>query len=139
MKSSATHDYEKGIKRLDREAAFKIYQQIPEPGKQFPFQGWVIWEFEEASPNDVFGVSLEAFDPIRRQNKCHIVFEETCEALRVLATTRDHMDRAVRRIRNAIEGKGTIIWRCLNMILLFSFSGMHHDHHTSAFNMPSWG
>ena len=63
----------------------------------------MIWDIDEASPIDVFGVSLEAFDPIRRQKKCHITYEDSSEALRVLGDKKDHVDDAVRRIQTAIE------------------------------------
>ena len=105
VKSANTGLYKDKQRRLSKDAAFKIYQQNPDPAKEFLYQGSIIWDIEEAEPTDVFGVSLEAFDPIRQQQKCHIVYEEDSEALKILTTKKTYLDGAVSRIQSAIAGK----------------------------------
>ena len=104
VQSTLTDRYRKEQEQVKKEARLRSFQQTPEPGKTFPFQGWILWDVDEIGPYEVFGISLEAFDSIRSRCKCHIVFEETIRALKILSNTKNHIDVAIERLEIAIKG-----------------------------------
>ena len=83
------------------EAKRRAFRQNPDPAQHFPYQGWFLWRFEEVNPHGAFGLSLEAFDPIRYEHRCFIKFDERLNTIRVWADTKDRVDKAIYRIRIA--------------------------------------
>ena len=82
------------------EAERKAFQQDPDPAKHFPYQGWFIWNLQ-VDPHKAFGLNLEAFDPVRCENACFIVLEERLKTIRVLAETKQSVDKTLDRVRVA--------------------------------------
>ncbi|KAG8533349.1 uncharacterized protein KY384_002132 [Bacidia gigantensis] len=101
--STIGHLHKMELKRLRNEIELKSFQQVPDPGRHFEHQGWYPWRVEELDPKEVFGHSMEAFDTVRHECKCHIVFNDRLECFRIYTDCKDSVEHALSRIRGAHE------------------------------------
>lgn len=90
-------------KKMLKDAAIQKFQQVPEAGKTYPFSGSLIWPVDELRPEDIFGSSCEAFDPIRFQYQCHIVFDNKEECFKVMTTNDNSVERSLLRIEGIMK------------------------------------
>ena len=95
--------YKTEMRRIEKEAILKKFQQVPEPGKHFQFTGTYLWPMEEINPHDIFGVSMEAFDIVRFKNRCHIVFEDRSETFRIFSDRKDAIENSISQIEGALK------------------------------------
>ena len=102
--STITEEYKAEMRRIERDAAAKRFQQVPEPGRHFEFTGTYLWPMDEVNPHDVFGLSIEAFDSVRFKNKCHIVFDDRQEAFRVFSDKKAGVEGSIECIERALKG-----------------------------------
>ena len=86
------------IKKMQKEAKILEFQQAPAEGRVFPHTGTFIWPVDEVRPEDILGPSLEAFDPIRFQYRCHIVFDHKLSSFRIFSDKGDAIKRTIDRI-----------------------------------------
>lgn len=101
--SSIGNQYKNLQRKMQKEAAIQAYQQVPEEGRIFGFTGSYLWPVDEVPPEDILGSSLEAFDPIRFQHKCHIVFDNKLNAFRVLTDNIESINQTLLRIEGTMK------------------------------------
>ncbi len=101
--SSIGSKYKLEQKRILKEAAIQGYQQVPEAGRHFDFTGAYLWPVEEVRPQDIFGPSMEAFDPMRFQYQCHIVFDDKQTVFRVFASRIESVQKSMARIEGSLR------------------------------------
>ena len=114
--STATSRYKSDQIRFAREAATKAYQQVPDPNQIFQFTLVYLWPTDEINPHEAFGHSLEAFDPVRFEHKCHIIFDDGMGAFRVFGQERLAVEAVQKRIEEALKA---IIAQSGRKILLY--------------------
>ena len=86
------------MKKVRKEAMIMEFQHAPPQGRIFRYQGTFIWPVDEVQPEDILGSSLEAFDPIRFQYQCHIVFDHKLSSFRIFSDKADSITRTMDRI-----------------------------------------
>lgn len=101
--SSTEPRYKALQKRAVRDALIHRYQQIPEPGRHYECTGAFLWPVDEVKPQDIFGPSLEAFDPIRFQYRCHVIFDERQSVVRAYSDDLKSTQESIRRIGGALQ------------------------------------
>ncbi|KAL9101487.1 MAG: hypothetical protein Q9163_003258 [Psora crenata] len=102
--SVTTHRYKADMKRVEREAAIRRFQQIPEPGRHFDFTGTYIWPIDEVNPQDIFGLSIEAFDTVRFEYNSHIIFDPHQRTFKIFSDNVDAVENSIARIEGALKG-----------------------------------
>ncbi|CAD6569863.1 MAG: hypothetical protein ASARMPREDX12_003112 [Alectoria sarmentosa] len=85
-------------KKMQKEAKILEFQQVPAEGRVFSHTGTFIWPIEEVRPDDILGSSLEAFDPIRFQNHCHIVFDNKLSSFRIFSDKEEEVKKTMDRM-----------------------------------------
>ena len=83
-----------------KKAEIARFQQVPDSHQLFEFQGAYLWPIEDVVPQDIFGPSLEAFDPIRFALKSHIVFSDILQSFRIYTNE----ERSIAKAFKLIEG-----------------------------------
>ena len=86
------------MKKVRKEAMILQFQQAPAEGRVFLHRGAFIWPVDEVQPEDILGPSLEAFDPIRFQYQCHIVFDHKLSSFMIFSDKEDSIKRTMDRI-----------------------------------------
>lgn len=89
--------------KILKEASIQKFQQIPEVGKSYPFNGSFIWPVDELRPEEILGSNSEAFDSIRFQQQCHIVFDNKEECFKVMADDEKSVEKALLRIEGTVK------------------------------------
>ena len=79
------------------------FQRVPEAGRVFPHDGTFIWPVDEVRPEDILGPSLEAFDPVRIQYLCHIVFDHKLAAFRIFSDSEESVKATMVRIEGTMR------------------------------------
>lgn len=90
--------YHQLTKKMAKEAMISEFQQVPAEGRVFPHMGTFLWPVNEVRPEDILGSSLEAFDPIRFQYHCHIVFDTKLSSFRIFSDKEDSVQKTMERI-----------------------------------------
>lgn len=90
-------------KKMLKEAAIQKFQQVPEAGKRFEFTGTFLWPMDEVRPEDILGSSLEAFDPIRFQYQCHIVFDNKEACFKIMTSDLKSVETTNSRIEGTMK------------------------------------
>ena len=90
-------------KKMEKEAVIQRFQQVPEASHTYPYTGSFLWPVDEVRPEELFGSSLEAFDPVRFQYKCHIVFDNKLSVFKVLTNDSESVKKALRRIEGTMK------------------------------------
>ena len=96
--SSIGDPYHRMMKKMQKEAKLFEFQQVPAQGRTFPHTGTFLWEKDEVRPEDILGPSLEAYDPIRLQYQCHIVFDHKLSAFKIFSDKEDAIKQTMNRI-----------------------------------------
>ena len=86
------------MKKVRKEAMIMEFQQAPAEGRIFLHTGTFLWPVDEVQPEDILGPSLEAFDPIRFQYQCHIVFDHKLSSFRIFSDKEDSIRRTMDRM-----------------------------------------
>jgi len=79
----------------------KLYRLPPPDGSRFPAVGVFVWPTDRPSPQDAFGVTLEAFDDIRFEHRVYILYVRKRNILRVLGDDSKSVETATSRIFGA--------------------------------------
>ena len=90
--------YHRSQMKTRKERKLLEFQRVPEAGRVFPHDGTFIWPVDEIRPEDILGPSLEAFDPIRIQYLCHIVFDNKLAAFRIFSDSEESVKATMGRI-----------------------------------------
>ena len=98
LTSSIGDQHHRLLKKMRKEAMILDFQQAPAEGRVFLHTGTFLWQVNEVQPEDILGPSLEAFDPIRFQNQCHIIFDHKLESFRIFSDREDAIRRTMDRI-----------------------------------------
>ncbi len=98
--SSIGDQYHRSMKKMQKGAKILGFQQVPAEGRIFSHTGTILWPVDEVLPEDLLGPSLEAFDPIRFQHHCHIVFDSKSASFRIFT----EKEESVRKTMYRIEG-----------------------------------
>ena len=88
------------MKKVQKEAMIMEFQHAPAEGRIFLHTGAYLWPTDEVQPEDILGPSLEAFDPLRFQYQCHIVFDHKLSSFRIFSDKED----SIRRTMGCMEG-----------------------------------
>lgn len=96
--SSIGDHYHKLMKRMQKDAKILEFQQVPAQDRVFPYTGAFLWPTDEVRPEDILGSSLEAFDPIRFQHQCHIVFDTKLSSFRIYSDKEESVKKTMDRI-----------------------------------------
>ena len=96
--SSIGDQYHRLMKKMQKEAKILDFQQAPAAGRVFPYTGTFLWPVDEVRPEDILGPSLEAFDPIRFQYQCHIIFDNKFEAFRIFSEREENIKKTMNRM-----------------------------------------
>lgn len=96
--SSIGNQYHLSMKKMEKEAKVLEFQQVPAKGRIFPYAGTFLWPADEVLPEDILGSSLEAFDPIRFQHRCHIVFDSKLSSFRIFSDKEESVRKTMDRI-----------------------------------------
>lgn len=86
------------LRKMRKEAKILEFQQAPAEGRTFSYAGIFIWPVDEVQPEDILGPSLEAFDPVRYQYHCHIIFDHKLSSFRVFSDREDAISKTNDRI-----------------------------------------
>lgn len=86
------------IRKMHKEAKILEFQQAPADGQVFLYAGAFIWPVDEVRPEDILGPSLEAFDPVRYQYHCHIIFDHRLSIFRIFSDREDAINKTIDRI-----------------------------------------
>ena len=86
------------MKKVRKEAMIMEFQHAPAEGRVFLHTGAFLWPVDEVQPEDILGPSLEAFDPIRFQYQCHIVFDHKLSSFRIFSDKEDSIRRTMDRM-----------------------------------------
>lgn len=89
--------------KLEKEVMIQKFQQVPEASHVYPYTGSFLWPVDEVRPEELFGSSFEAFDPLRFQYKCHIVFDNKLSVFKVLTNDSESVKKALRRIEGTMK------------------------------------
>ena len=95
--------YRSTQKEILKEALLKLFQRDPEPGRNFPFVGTFLWPEDEIRPTEILGSSLEAFDPVRIEQQCHIVFEDKESHFKIMASKESSVLETMERIKGTMK------------------------------------
>jgi hypothetical protein len=90
-------------KQMAKDTAIQKFQQVPETGKVFPYIGSFIWPVDELRPEDILGSSYEAFDPIRFQHQCHIIFDNKDSCFKIMAAKAEPVMETMIRIEGTMK------------------------------------
>lgn len=101
--STIGNNYKTMQKKMEKEALIQSFQQVPEASHTYPYTGSFLWPVDEVRPEELFGSSLEAFDPVRFQYKCHIVFDNKLSVFKVLTNNSESVKKALRRIEGTMK------------------------------------
>ncbi|GAB7361125.1 hypothetical protein MBLNU230_g1160t1 [Neophaeotheca triangularis] len=82
----------------DRELKQQRYRQNPPVDQEFEVIGAFHWPIQEYRPDEVLGSSFEAFDPIRTDSSCYIIFNKERAIFQVYGVE-DNVKAALARIR----------------------------------------
>ena len=96
--SSIGDQYHRLMKNMQKEAKILEFQQVPAEGRFFPYTGAFLWPTDEVRPEDILGSSLEAFDPIRFQHQCHIIFDTKLSSFRIYSDKEESVKKTMGRI-----------------------------------------
>lgn len=96
--SSIGNQYYRLMKKMQKEAKILEFQQVPAEGRFFPSTGTFLWPVDEVRPEAILGSSLEAFDPIRFQHQCHIVFDTKLSSFRIYSDKEESVNKTMDRI-----------------------------------------
>ena len=96
--SSLGDPYRRLMKKMQKEAKILEFQQAPAEGRVFPYMGTFLWPVDEVRPEDILGPSLEAFDPIRFQYHCHIIFDHKLSSFRIFTDNEDAIKPTMNRL-----------------------------------------
>lgn len=86
------------MKRMQKDAKILEFQQVPARGRVFLYPGAFDWPVDEVRPEDILGSSLEAFDPIRFQYQCHIIFDTKLSLFRIYSDKEESVEKTMARI-----------------------------------------
>ncbi len=101
--SSIGDQYHRSMKKMQKEAKILEFQQVPAEGRIFSHTGTVLWPVDEVLPEDLLGPSLEAFDPIRFQHHCHIVFDSKLASFRIFTDKEESVLKTMYRIEGTMR------------------------------------
>lgn len=87
-------------RKWNREVERQRFRQCPPIGTQFGAIGTFHWPAKEIQPHEVLGNSYEAFDSIRMECSCYVVFDHDIPAFKVMGKDSD-VKAASLRIRKA--------------------------------------
>jgi hypothetical protein len=87
-------------KRWHREVMRQRFRREPPLGTQFGAIGLFHWPMKEFQPHELLGTSYEAFDPIRMECSCYVVFDQSLPGFQVMGEATTVKD-ALLRIRKA--------------------------------------
>lgn len=87
-------------KKWSQEVTRQRFRQFPPPRTVFGAIGTFHWPVKEYQPHELLGNSYEAFDPIRMDCSCYVVFEPDISAFQVMGET-SAVKTALLRIRKA--------------------------------------
>ena len=97
------HEYRRSQRKTRKERMLLEFQRVPEAGRVFPHDGTFIWPVDEVRPEDILGPSLEAFDPVRIQYLCHIVFDNKLAAFRIFSDSEESVKATMGRIEGTMR------------------------------------
>ena len=95
--------YHRAMKKMLKEAKILEFQQVPAEGRVFSFDGAFLWPVDEVRPENILGSSLEAFDPIRFQYHCHIVFDNKLSAFRIFSDKEESVKQTMKRMEGTMR------------------------------------
>ena len=95
--------YHRSQMKTRKERKLLEFQRVPEAGRMFPHDGTFIWPVDEIRPEDILGPSLEAFDPVRIQHLCHIVFDNKLAAFRIFSDSEESVKATMGRIEGTMR------------------------------------
>lgn len=87
-------------KKWNREVERQRFRQCPPVGTQFGAIGTFHWPAKDIQPHEVLGHSYEAFDSIRMECSCYVVFDHNMTAFKVMGQD-NNVKAALLRIRKA--------------------------------------
>jgi hypothetical protein len=87
-------------KKWHREVMRQRFRRAPPLGTQFGAIGFFHWPVKEFQPHELLGTSYEAFDPIRMECSCYVVFDQSLPGFQVMGDATAVKD-ALLRIRKA--------------------------------------
>ena len=105
LRSLTVKESEVQEKRWRAEVAKHKFRQNPLPNMVFEAMGSFHWPVEEYRPDEVFGASYEALDPIRTAHSCYITFDKDRGMFKVMGK-QNNVQAAlllIRRTRFQIE------------------------------------
>lgn len=91
LRARAERQWKKSLKR-------NAFRQSPPSSMPFECIGNFHWPVDEFRPEDTFGMSLEALDPIRMDTSCYITFDRERESFQVYGKVSD-VQSALSRLR----------------------------------------
>ena len=104
INSSISDRYLRDEAKAKRDAQRQIYQQAPRKDQYFQWNNYFLWPDDEVRATELLGPSCEAFDPLRRDLKVYIVFDEKRSMFKVYSQSKpENIDKAVQRIRNTAK------------------------------------
>ena len=95
--------YHRSQMKTRKERMLLEFQRVPEAARVFPHDGTFIWPVDEVRPEDILGPSLEAFDPVRIQYLCHIVFDNRLAAFRIFSDSEESVKATMGRIEGTMR------------------------------------
>lgn len=98
QRSQLPHQRYAEEKKWNREVERQRFRQCPPIGTQFGAIGTFHWPAKEIQPHEVLGNSYEAFDSIRMECSCYVVFDHDIPAFKVMGKDSD-VKAALLRIR----------------------------------------
>lgn len=90
--------YHRLTKKMQKEAQILEFQQVPIQDRVFQYTGTFIWPIDEVKPEAILGSSLEAFDPIRFQYRCHILFDSKGSFFKIFSDKEESVKETMKRI-----------------------------------------
>lgn len=88
---------------IRRKAELQKFQQVPEKGQLFDYGGTFLWPVEEVRPQDILGDGLEAMDPVRTANKCHIIFDDQHSVFKIFTDKLESVKQTLSRIEGIMK------------------------------------
>ena len=95
--------YHRSQMKTRKERKLLEFQRVPEAGRVFSHNGTFIWPVDEIRPEDILGPSLEAFDPVRIQYHCHIVFDNKLAAFKIFSDSEESVKATMGRIEGTMR------------------------------------
>lgn len=80
---------ERAEKRWATDIKKNRYRQFPPTNKAFGAIGTFHWPSKEFRPEEAFGMSCEAFDPIRMEHSCYIIYSSEKSIFQVFGKVQD--------------------------------------------------